>query len=50
MKCLERAYEYRDKGLNIIAADPLLNGCRADPRFTALLFRLNLPVAKIAVR
>ena len=48
MKWLERAYEYRDKGLNIIAADPLFNGCRADPRFTGLLSRLHLPIVKLA--
>lgn len=48
MTWLERAYEYRDKGLNIIAADPLFNGCRADQRFTALLSRLHLPVIKVA--
>jgi tetratricopeptide (TPR) repeat protein/DNA-binding winged helix-turn-helix (wHTH) protein len=48
MTWLERAYEYRDKGLNIIAADPLFNGCRADQRFTALLLRLHLPVIKVA--
>lgn len=48
MKWLERAYEYRDKGLNIIAADPLFNGCRADQRFTALLSRLHLPVVRVA--
>lgn len=48
MKWLERAYEYRDKGLNMIAADPLFNGCRSDPRFTALLSRLRLPVIKVA--
>jgi tetratricopeptide (TPR) repeat protein/DNA-binding winged helix-turn-helix (wHTH) protein len=48
MTWLERAYEYGDKGLNIIAADPVFNGCRADQRFTALLSRLHLPVIKVA--
>lgn len=48
MTWLERAYEYRDKGLNIIAADPLFNGCRADQRFTALISRLHFPVIKVA--
>jgi DNA-binding winged helix-turn-helix (wHTH) protein/tetratricopeptide (TPR) repeat protein len=47
MKWLESAYEYRDKGLNILAADPLFNACRTDPRFTDLLTRLHLPIIKL---
>jgi TolB-like protein/DNA-binding winged helix-turn-helix (wHTH) protein/Tfp pilus assembly protein PilF len=43
MTWLERAYDRRDKGLNIIAADPIFAGCRAERRFDELLARLRLP-------
>lgn len=42
MKSLDRAYVNRDKGLDILAADPLFEPCRSDPRFQALLKRLQL--------
>jgi hypothetical protein len=39
---LNKAYETRDKGLDILAADPLFDSCRSDPSFLALLRRLHL--------
>ena len=40
---LERAYRQLDGGLASIKIDPLLASLRTDPRFTALLRRLNFP-------
>ena len=39
---LERAYQQRDSGLNGVAYDPLLAGLQSDPRYGALLKKLNL--------
>jgi serine/threonine protein kinase/Tfp pilus assembly protein PilF len=39
---LERAYQQRDSGLNGVAYDPLLIGLHDDPRYDALLRRLQL--------
>ena len=39
---LERAYQQRDSGLNGIAYDPLLAGLQSDPRYGALLKKLEL--------
>jgi serine/threonine protein kinase/TolB-like protein/Tfp pilus assembly protein PilF len=39
---LERAYQQRDSGLNGIAYDPLLAGLKGDPRYGALLKKLEL--------
>jgi len=41
---LERAVEQRDAGLTHLKSDPLLRGIRGDPRFTALLKKMNLPL------
>jgi tetratricopeptide (TPR) repeat protein len=43
IKWLQRAYEHHDKGLNILAADPLFLNCRRDPKFSQLLAELHLP-------
>jgi TolB-like protein/Tfp pilus assembly protein PilF len=40
---LERAYGQLDAGLGLIKNDPLLKSLHADPRFNALLRRMNLP-------
>ena len=40
---LERAYTQRDAGLRWIKVDPLYGSLRADPRYRALLHKLNLP-------
>jgi hypothetical protein len=40
---LDRAYTKRDDGLIATKVDPLLKSLRNDPRFTALLKKLNLP-------
>jgi tetratricopeptide (TPR) repeat protein len=41
---LERAFEARDIGLALeVKSDPLLRGLRGDPRYAALLSRMNLP-------
>jgi TolB-like protein/DNA-binding winged helix-turn-helix (wHTH) protein/Tfp pilus assembly protein PilF len=39
---LNHAYEKRDKGINMLRIDPLFDGCRADPRYQALLLKLKL--------
>ncbi len=43
MAWLDKAYKRQDKGLNILAADPLFAPCRADPRFSNLLSKMRLP-------
>jgi adenylate cyclase len=40
---LERAYKQRDEGLNIMKVDPMLANLRLDPRYKALLRKMNLP-------
>ena len=42
MKWLDRAYEHHDTGMNMLGADPLFDGCRADSRFQKMLKRLKL--------
>jgi len=41
---LERAYEKRDNTLSWVKFDPLLRNLRGDPRYTALLKKMRLPV------
>jgi len=41
---LERAYQQRDGGLSDVKVDVLLAGLHGDPRFEALLRKMNLPV------
>ncbi|MFI4889496.1 MAG: TIR domain-containing protein [Steroidobacterales bacterium] len=40
---LDRAYSQRDTGLTLIKYDSFVDSLRADPRFRALLHRMNLP-------
>jgi serine/threonine-protein kinase len=40
---LERSYRQRDGGLSFIKIAPMLTSLRTDPRFTALLHKLQLP-------
>jgi adenylate cyclase len=40
---LERAYKQRDGGLNALKVDPMLRNVRQDPRYKALLRKMNLP-------
>src|SRR5207237_9081658 len=40
---LERAVAQRDGGLTVLKVDTLLRNLRSDPRFHALLERINLP-------
>jgi TolB-like protein/DNA-binding winged helix-turn-helix (wHTH) protein/Tfp pilus assembly protein PilF len=40
---LERAYEEQDPGLFYLKASPLLDSLRSEPRFQALLRRVNFP-------
>ena len=41
---LEHAYAQRDAGLTGLKADPLLKSLRGDPRYTAFLEKMRLPV------
>ena len=41
---LERARAQRDGGLSLVKVDPLLRNLSGDPRYTALLKKMNLPV------
>jgi serine/threonine-protein kinase len=41
---LDRAVEQHDAGLSYLKYDPLLRGLRDDPRYKALLRKVNLPV------
>ena len=40
---LEKAYNERDSWLDYLSVDPRLSPLRSDPRYSALLRRLNLP-------
>src|SRR5262249_33908483 len=40
---LDRAYAQRDGGLLGLKFDPMLRGLRGDPRYAALLAKMNLP-------
>jgi TolB-like protein/DNA-binding winged helix-turn-helix (wHTH) protein/Tfp pilus assembly protein PilF len=42
MKWLDRGYQKRDKGMNMLRVDPLFDGCRDDARFNDLLRKLKL--------
>jgi serine/threonine-protein kinase len=41
---LQRCYEIRDTGLLSVRADPMLRELHADPRYTALLVKMGLPL------
>ena len=41
---LDRAYAQHDTGLITTKVEPLLNNLHSDPRFAALLKKLNLPI------
>lgn len=41
---LERAYNQRDGGLSAVKGDPLLRNLESDPRYTAFLKKMKLPV------
>jgi len=41
---LERAYAFRDTGLSYLKSDPLLRNLHGDPRYRALLKKMNLPL------
>jgi hypothetical protein len=40
---LDRAYVQRDAGLRAVKFSPLLRGLRGDPRYAAMLAKMNLP-------
>ena len=42
-KWLDRAFAQHDDGLTLTKVDPLLKNLHGDPRFAALLKKLNLP-------
>jgi hypothetical protein len=41
---LEGAYTKRDPGITLIKGDPLLKSLERDPRYTALLKKMRLPL------
>jgi TolB-like protein/Tfp pilus assembly protein PilF/class 3 adenylate cyclase/tRNA A-37 threonylcarbamoyl transferase component Bud32 len=41
---LEHAYTVRDSGITLIKDDPLLNSLKGDPRYTAMLKKMRLPL------
>ena len=41
---LERAYQQRDGGLAEMKGDPLLRNIEKDPRYTAFLKKMKLPL------
>ncbi|MGC2398711.1 MAG: winged helix-turn-helix domain-containing protein [Acidobacteriaceae bacterium] len=45
MRWLNRAYVKRDKQMDMLAVEPLFDGCRKDPRFQDLLRKLKLKPA-----
>jgi tetratricopeptide (TPR) repeat protein len=47
---LERAYQQHDGGLSMIKWDPLVVSLRGDPRYAALLRKMNLPEQTTARR
>ena len=42
---LDRAYQIKDAGLLALKVDPFLDPLRSDPRFTAMLRKMNFPAA-----
>jgi serine/threonine-protein kinase len=40
---LEQAYRQRDAALSLLVIEPGLSGMRGDPRFKALLRKMNFP-------
>ena len=40
---LDRAYRQHDAGMTRLTLEPLLRGLRGDPRFKALVRKMNLP-------
>ena len=49
-RLLEAAYEERDSNIPWIQSDPNLRALSDDPRFGALLRRMNLPLLPLAKR
>jgi tetratricopeptide (TPR) repeat protein len=45
MRWLNKAYLYRDKGMDMLGIDPMFDGCRSDPNFHDLLRKLKLQPA-----
>jgi tetratricopeptide (TPR) repeat protein len=43
LEWLDRAYDARDSDLQFVRNDPLLASIRPDPRYKALLLKMNLP-------
>lgn len=43
MTWLEKALVNHEEGLNLLAVEPIFDGCRQDPQFHALIQRLGLP-------
>src|SRR5256885_384712 len=41
---VDRAYAFGDTGLSFVKSDPLLRNLRGDPRYRALLKKMNLPL------
>lgn len=43
MEWLEKGFEVRASGMTYLKVDPLYDPMRSDPRFQALLRRMNFP-------
>jgi tetratricopeptide (TPR) repeat protein len=43
LKWIERAYEVKDPGVAFMKADPMLEPIRREPRFQAVVRKLNFP-------
>jgi hypothetical protein len=43
MTWLEKALANHEEGLNLLAVEPIFDGCRQDPQFHTFIQRLGLP-------
>ena len=46
LEWLDRAFAQRDAGLSYVKSDPLLGKLHGDPRYAAMLKKMNLPAGE----